>query len=488
MARWLLRSAWWLLRLTLRVAWRLILVLVGVAVALAVLPVSRRWAWSVVSWCLRGGRRGTAGTTKLRNYDAAQENPAARLRPSSAQRIVTRNYGPTVFHTHAVSGPGLLTMIVGASGMGKSEWQYALWRSQLDGEPFCGLPTTRPRRILLLSEMGAATLQPGLRRWGFVQDPRGRLDAIRLRLWTPRGSAGAFVDVVHAADVYAPDGDGKATDWPKVVAATRERALRGGYDSVGIDTLGEWMGSDGNDAVLESLGACRQLTREGLAVTVLHHTPRSDPRRPRGGGAVEGLLDIGWAVYGTGERWGKRSLHDPVRVLAPFKSRFQDVTPAEPLTVEYRPGDPATGVLPRYELAGAPTAAPRRATITEVPRRETSVAAPTPAPPTSPGPGTPGRRLLDALRGHGGPATIRELGTTLPRKDAYAAAKELLAAGLIREAGTVPTPGGGPPARRYALITPAAAAPVTVSTNVDIGQAVEAFLHTQAIGGAGDSR
>ena len=297
--------------------------------------------------------------------------------------------------------------------------------------------------------------------------PRGRLDAVRLRLWTPKGSAGGFIDVVHSADVYTPDDEGLTTDWTQVVLRARERALRGGYDVVAVDTLGEWMGSDNNDAVLESLGACRQLTREGLSVVCLHHTPRADPRRPRGGGAIEAQLDIGWAIYGTGERWGKRSLHDPVRILAPFKSRFQDVTPAAPLTVEYRPGDLGTGLLPSYHLApvsGAGStphraASARHATVTpvpvpvpvEVPRTATTATAAATATATA---------TLQAMKAHGAPATVRELldrgagtetGTTLDRKAAYAAVRELLNAGLVREAGTVPTPGGGKPSVRYAV-------------------------------------
>ena len=50
------------------------------------------------------------------------------------------------YHVHAMTGPGLLTMLVGASGMGKTELRLGLWRAQFDGEPFGGLPTARGGR------------------------------------------------------------------------------------------------------------------------------------------------------------------------------------------------------------------------------------------------------------------------------------------------------------------------------------------------------
>ena len=42
--------------------------------------------------------------------------------------------------------PGLLTMLAGASGMGKTELRLGMWRAQFDGEAFSGLPTARGAR------------------------------------------------------------------------------------------------------------------------------------------------------------------------------------------------------------------------------------------------------------------------------------------------------------------------------------------------------
>jgi hypothetical protein len=376
--------------------------------------------------------------------------PAVRLRPVSAQAVATASYAETRWFTAALDGPELLTMLVGPAGAGKSELVWATLRAQHDGEAFCGLATTRPRRVLLLSEMGGATLQPALRRWGFYAEPAGRLDAIRLRLVPPKGHVGALVDVLYAADIYRPvvvGGELRQVEWPAVVEAVRGLVARGRYDRVIVDSLGEWMGSDNNDAMLRTLGACRQLTHAGAGVTILHHTPRSDPKRPRGGTVIEAKLDVGYSVTGTAPGGAPRSRTDPLRRLEWFKTRFPERTPADLLLLERVWAGPGSGERPRYRLAGSSpveNAPGDRPALADV-----EAAAPAALTGTA-------ERVLGALRTAGpSGATMKGLAEAcgLPRQRVHEALTEaLIPRSLARVGGFRDTPGGGPRASLYVAV------------------------------------
>ena len=193
------------------------------------------------------------------------------------QRIATATFGEDAWTVKPLFGPGLLAMVVAPPGVGKTEVAYGALAAAVDGLPFCGLETRRPRRVLLLSEMEPKTIQPALLRWGFVAEPSGAglvgaLQRLRLRYLRPDGSPGHLIDVVHASDAYAPDADGRRPQWADVIRATVPRLERGGYDLLIVDSLARWMGNDSsNAAMLDALGALRQVTRLGVGVLAPHH-------------------------------------------------------------------------------------------------------------------------------------------------------------------------------------------------------------------------
>jgi hypothetical protein len=370
--RYVLRALWWLLRALAAVAWRVTLLALAALlfVACMAFPWLRRLAWQFalmavgLSLTRRGGPLAAVGVYSAgvpRSPDERPDSrrtserlgtgnaPVAKLRPVSAQSVATSAAEAQRYGVHGVGGAGMLTMLVGASGMGKTEAKFGMLRAQYDGRDFCGLATTRPKRVLFLTEMERGLMREYLRRWGFLVEPQGAIDRVRLALWTPRSSPGAFLDVEYASKVFDPDAQGLTTDWPAVLHRLRRDATRR-YGEVVVDTYAEWMGSDSNDHASEMLGLCRQLTKDGQAVTVTHHTPLSDPTRQKGGMGVLRALDAGWALYGVGEGGKKRSLKDPERMLACFKLRRQEDAPDAPLRLELVPGDPAAGVLPRYQL------------------------------------------------------------------------------------------------------------------------------------------
>ena len=277
---------------------------------------------------------------------ARREGPiAVILRPVPTQRIATATFREDDWTVKPLFGPGLMAMVVAPPGVGKTEVAYGALAAAVDGLPFCGLETTRPRRVLLLSEMEPKTIQPALRRWGFVAEPSeaglvGALQRLRLRYLRPDGSPGHLIDVVHASDAYAPDADGRRPQWADVIRATVPRLERGGYDLLIVDSLARWMGNDSsNAAMLDALGALRQVTRLGVGVLAPHHCAKDAqaPYEPRGGSAILGELDLCWSLArlpGCSD-----PLHDPRRVLECVKSRFAELTPP-PLKIERVGADP----------------------------------------------------------------------------------------------------------------------------------------------------
>jgi hypothetical protein len=308
------------------------------------------------------GADGGRGTGNRKSENALPV--AVRLRPVPTQRIATATFGEDAWTVKPLYGPGLLAMVVAPPGVGKTEIAYGSLAAAVDGLPFCGLETRRPRRVLLLSEMEPKTIQPALRRWGFVAEPAGRglvgaVERFRLRYARPDGSPGHLIDVVHASDAYAPDGDGRRPAWVDVIHATLPVIERGGYDLLIVDSLARWMGNDSsNAAMLDALGALRQVTRRGVGVLAPHHCAKdaSPPYEPRGGSAILGELDLCWSLArlpGCTD-----PLHDPRRVLECVKSRFAELTPP-PIRLERVDADPAAP-RPRYgyRLLAAGTAVP----------------------------------------------------------------------------------------------------------------------------------
>jgi hypothetical protein len=384
------------------------------------------------------------------------------LRPVSAQRVVLSRPAAAAWGTRGVDGPGLLTMCVGPAGAGKSEVKLAALRAGYDGEPFCSLETTRCPRVLYLSEMGAETLWPALARYGFGAEPVGRLDYVRLRYVAPlvdRGSAGLVVDVLYAADVYAPklvDGELRQVEWPAVVLAAGDLCRRRGYKKLLVDSLGEWLGSDGNERMLTTLGACRQLTHAGIGVDLLHHTPRSDPYRPRGGTVIEAKLDVGISVTGLGAEGMPRSLEDPARELRWFKTRFPDQTPAGGrVQVERVWAGPGSGTRPRYRRAG-PTPPSSTTTAPGAGARDPDSG---PSPTVTPALPPQARQVWAALarfgpRGASNPDLQRATG--LPRQRVHDALVTLCGSFGARQEGTFPAPPtGGIERARYVAIVQA---------------------------------
>ena len=114
-----------------------------------------------------------------------------------------------------------------------------------------------------------------------------------------------------------------------------------------MDSLARWMGNDSsNAAMLDALGALRQVTRLGVGVLAPHHCAKdaSPPYEPRGGSAILGELDLCWSLARLP---GCRDpLHDPRRVLECVKIRFAELTPP-PLRIERVDADP-DAPRPRY--------------------------------------------------------------------------------------------------------------------------------------------
>jgi hypothetical protein len=236
-------------------------------------------------------------------------------------------------------------------------------------------------------------------------------------------------------------------EWPAVIEAVRPLVEKGGYERVIVDSLGEWLGGDDNASMLKTLGACRQLTHAGAGVTLLHHTPRTDPKRPRGGTAIEAKLDTGYYVVGTAAGGMPRSRQDPVRELGWFKTRFPDLTPIGSLTLERVWAGPESGQLPRYQRQGAAPAA-----------RVQPAAQSDPDSAPSPTPTANEDKVLVAMRAAGrAGATMKALAeaTGIPRQRVSETVEALVRAGQAKVGGFVALPNGGPRASVY-LAVPAA--------------------------------
>ena len=271
---------------------------------------------------------------------------------------------------------------------------------------------------------------------------------MRLRYLPPKGYAGGLIDVVYATDVYRPrlvDGIMQETDWAAVIRAIVVLVEKRHYDQVIIDSLGEWMGSDNNDAMLKTLGACRQVTSLGAGVTVLHHTPRSNPHRPRGGTVIEAKLDVGWWVTGTGTDHMPKSRQDPTRKVGWFKTRFPDDTPPGDLVIERVWGGPESGV-PKYRLLSGDVASVEGAAT------EKAVTLALPVPKT---PDTQQKRVLDYLEGNtearGNGATVSELASALgiTRQRVNESLKALTDQSVVFQRGVKVPERGGKPAALY---------------------------------------
>ena len=108
------------------------------------------------------------------------------------------------------------------------------------------------------------------------------------------------------------------------------------------------MGNDSsNAAMLDALGALRQVTRMGVGVLAPHHCAKdaSPPYEPRGGlrhPGRAGPVLVAWPACPA----APDPLHDPRRVLECVKSRFAELTPP-PLRIERVDADP-DAPRPRY--------------------------------------------------------------------------------------------------------------------------------------------
>jgi hypothetical protein len=484
-----LRLLWWLTRCLVRIlvavarvvlwlATRLLLL----ALAVLTLPFSRRAA----GWCFRrafaralsgGGRMGgvrpdNGQRTTTSGGQNATTPVTLKLRPVSTQRIATARYADTPWTVKPLFGPGLLSMIVAPPGSGKTELAYGALAHAADGRPFCGWETSRPRRVLLLSEMEPQTLAPALHRWGFVTTPAGRLDALRLRYLRPRGSPGHLIDVLHASGVYAPDDDGRRPAWADVITAVLPILDRGKYDLLMVDSLARWMGNDSsNAAMLDALGALRQVTYRGIGVLAPHHCAKGAPApyEPRGGSAILGELDLCWSLShlpGATDR-----LHDPRRVLECTKSRVAELTPP-PIKIERVDVDPdAPRARYGYRLL---TGSTTPANVQRVAPSDLDSPAPSPTLPPQV------RTVLAALTLAGAEgATVAQLAQAagVSRQRADEAVKQLVKAGQIRAAGIVRPPNGGPSAARYvAAGIVRSESPVIVPASGDVGSVIEDYL------------
>jgi AAA domain len=378
-----------------------------------------------------------------------QEAPiAVTLRPVPTQRVATTRFAEEPWTVKPLFGPGLLAMVVAPPGLGKSELYYGALAAAHDGLPFCGLETSRPRRVLLLTEMTDRLLKNAMLRWGFVAEPAGgglagAVGRLRLRFTRPPGSAGHFIDVCYAHDLYAPQEDGRRPQWVDVVRGVVPVVERGGYDLVMVDSLARWMGNDSsNAAMLDALGALRQVTRLGVGVLAPHHCAKDAqaPYEPRGGSAILGELDLCWSLArlpGCTD-----PLHDPRRVLACVKSRDAESTPP-PLRLERLDWDPAAP-RPRYGYRLLDAVGSSRAGTVETsplawqesPRGAQEGAALTDNQ----------RAVLDAMRSAPGHlATTPELATAtgLEPNRAKECAVALIRQGYARVAGEGPAPARG---------------------------------------------
>jgi hypothetical protein len=217
---------------------------------------------------------------------------------------------------------------------------------------------------------------------------------------------------------------------------------RGGYDLLIVDSLARWMGNDSsNAAMLDALGALRQVTRRGVGVLAPHHCAKdaSPPYEPRGGSAILGELDLCWSLARL--PGSPDPLHDPRRVLECVKSRFAELTPP-PIRIERVDVDP-DAPRPRYGyrlLDGA-----QGKNVQDLAQTPTGADALSEQQ----------RRVLVALRRAGDHrATSPELSaaTGLERNRVQEVCVALIKGSWVAPAGAGPAPKrGGRPPLRYAL-------------------------------------
>lgn len=237
---------------------------------------------------------------------AGADGPSGRTKPlpfRSAREIVAEAPTAVPWIVRLLVAAGSITELDGRlKSAGKTTFVLHLVRSVLDGETFCGQPTSRSP-VVYLTEQPPTTLRVALLRAGL-----GARDDLRLLLWR----------------------DARSVAWPRVVEDAVAECQEGGARLLVVDTLPQFAGMRGdseNDAgtALAAIAPLQAAAAEGLGVIVIRHERKGGGEigeSARGSSALGGAVDVILRLERPSEQ-----MRPTIRKLTAL-SRF-DETPAE---------------------------------------------------------------------------------------------------------------------------------------------------------------
>ncbi len=160
-----------------------------------------------------------------------------------------------------VVGQGVLSLVSGPPGIGKSYWTWGLVRAMQDGATFYGLSVRRLTVRRWWDRLARRPVAPARVLWCTEE---GTSFAATARAF---GIAPGLVCVLRRDQVAL-------TDWPALVALFRREAWRRRCRLVVIDTIRAWcpLAETSNEAAAQVMRvARRELAEPGLGVLFVHH-------------------------------------------------------------------------------------------------------------------------------------------------------------------------------------------------------------------------
>lgn len=477
--------ALWKPRRTWGLAWRVVLLGLSLTTAAALLPVSRRWAGRTVarafSACFRAGgeggirekneaRRTTTGAetgVKPGRVELLSLGGEPRPRRWAVAGLVP--FGPWPRWCVGLAWPplwreerGYVTAILGSGGVGKSYLLLSLAMALLTGGEWLGRRVLRCRSVLYCdAELDVDT-----------QRERGYQVARGLGLPRPPGPSRwwqlpwAWIRPWGLSYYRVPCSVGTPEGLALVARQVRRtRAECVLFDSLTIGAAGTALSDqNGWNAVLSGMEAWK------VPTILIDHMGKA----------------------GNGGMVGSFMKQAKVRSAVELERQKDGAVTVEHAKSNFGPMTPAFTMRPVFEHCDAEDAEPGAVRF-DVGRVAPGATSPEPGETSvalaRPRWGQREQLVLEAFAARGAAgATVKEIAAHLggAYKPTWEAAGKLEQAGALVQTGTLPTPGGGPPARCYV----AAESPVTES-RVDVVAQAEALLRsalepsTGGPGGAG---